>query len=173
MPPIRNAEPRDAEPLSTLMEQTFRDTFAAMNTPTNMLIHCRGSYSPSIQAREIRDPAIETLLSERDGHLVGFAQLRDAECPAASAAARPREIQRLYVATGWHGKGVAHELMNQIIHSATNRGADLIWLGVWENNPRAIAFYEKHGFAEAGSHVFLLGLDPQRDLLMTRRVGPA
>lgn len=173
MPLIRKAETRDAEPLSVLMEQTFRDTFAAMNTPTNMLIHCRQSYSPAIQRREIGDPGMETLLSEHDGQLVGFAQLRDAGCTAFTHAARPCEIQRLYVAAAWHGKGVAQALMREIIRSATLRGADLIWLGVWENNPRAIAFYEKHGFAHAGAHVFLVGQDPQRDLLMTRPIGPA
>ena len=173
MPLIRKAETRDAEPLSVLMEQTFRDTFAAMNTPANMLIHCHASYSPAIQAREIGDPGMETLLSEHDGQLVGFAQLRDAGCTASTHAARPCEIQRLYVAAAWHGKGVAQALMREIIRSATLRGADLIWLGVWENNPRAIAFYEKHGFAHAGAHVFVVGQDPQRDLLMTRPIGPA
>jgi len=173
MPQIRKAETRDAEALSVLMEQTFRDTFAAMNTPANMLIHCQASYSTAIQSREIRDPGVGTLVSEHDGQLVGFAQLRDAVCPASTQAARPFEIQRLYVAAAWHGKGVAQALMREIIHSATSRGADLVWLGVWENNPRAIAFYEKHGFAQAGSHVFLVGLDPQRDLLMTRLIDPA
>lgn len=173
MPQIRKAETRDAAPLSVLMEQTFRDTFAAMNTPRNMLIHCQASYSHAIQSREIRDPSVETLVSEHDGQLVGFAQLHGAACPASTQAARPFEIQRLYVARAWHGKGVAQELMREIIGSATSHGADLAWLGVWENNPRAIAFYEKHGFAQAGSHVFLVGLDPQRDLLMTRLIDPA
>ena len=170
---IRKADTRDAEPLSVLMEQTFRDTFAAMNTPANMRIHCRQSYSSAIQTREIRDPGMETLLSEHDGQLVGFAQLRGAACTASTQAARPFEIQRLYVAAAWHGKGVAQPLMREIIRSATSRGADLVWLGVWENNPRAIAFYEKHGFTQAGAHVFRVGQDPQRDLLMTRLIDPA
>ena len=155
------------------MEQTFRDTFGAMNTAANMRLHCQASYSPDMQSREIGDPALDTLLSEHDGQLVGFAQLRDAACPASTQAARPFEIQRLYVASTWHGKGVAQGLMREMIGMATKRGADLVWLGVWENNPRAIAFYDKHGFAQAGAHVFLLGLDPQRDLLMTRRIDPA
>ena len=170
---IRKAETRDAEALSVLMEQTFRDTFAAMNTPANMLIHCQASYNTAIQSREILDPGMETLLSEHDGQLVGFAQLGAAACPASTQAARPFEIQRLYVAMAWHGKGVAPALMREIIRSATRRGADLVWLGVWENNPRAIAFYEKHGFARAGAHVFRVGQDPQRDLLMTRLIDPA
>ncbi len=173
MPLIRKAEPRDAEALSALMERTFRDTFEAVNSPGNMLIHCQASYSHAMQSREIRDPTIDTLVSEHDGQLVGFAQLRGARCKASTEAARPFEIQRLYVTKAWHGKGVAQGLMHEIIGLATNCGADLIWLGVWENNPRAIAFYEKHGFMQAGAHVFLLGLDPQRDLLMTRVIDPA
>jgi len=43
-----------------------------------------------------------------------------------------------------------------------------VWLGVWEHNPRAIAFYRKWGFEAVGEHVFVVGTDPQRDLVMTR-----
>ena len=80
----------------------------------------------------------------------------------------PGEIQRLYVARDYHGRGVAHDLMKACLDEMTRHGSDVVWLGVWERNPRAIAFYRKFGFKEAGHHVFAPGNDPQRDVVMVR-----
>ena len=85
-------------------------------------------------------------------------------------AAKPVEIHRLYVDRRWHGSGVAQRLMAAALGVAERGGADHVWLGVWERNPRAIAFYKKCGFTEAGQQVFLLGRDVQRDLVMSAPV---
>jgi diamine N-acetyltransferase len=66
----------------------------------------------------------------------------------------------------WHGKGIAQDLMNAGIEEMRRHGSDVVWLGVWEHNPRAIAFYKKIGFIEVGDHVFPLGSDLQRDIVM-------
>jgi ribosomal protein S18 acetylase RimI-like enzyme len=166
------AEARDARPLAALAEQTFRATFEAMNTPENMTLHCEAHYSEALQGKEIRTPALDTLVAEHGGALVGFAQLRWGPSPASLGARQPAEIQRLYVAREWHGRGVAQELMAAAIGLAEARGADQVWLGVWERNPRALAFYRKCGFAEVGAQTFLLGTDPQRDIVMTRVLCP-
>jgi len=78
----------------------------------------------------------------------------------------PGEIQRLYVASDWHGKGIAQQLMAACVEEMRRRGSDVIWLGVWERNPKAISFYKKFGFVEAGAHIFALGRDSQRDIVM-------
>ena len=80
------------------------------------------------------------------------------------------EIQRLYVRREAQGTGLAHILMRACIDEIARRGSDLAWLGVWEKNPRAIAFYRKFGFTEAGDHVFPVGDDPQRDVIMVRPI---
>jgi ribosomal protein S18 acetylase RimI-like enzyme len=141
-----------------------------MNTAEHMEIHCRSSYSEDIQAAEIANPGVVTLLSEHEGRLVGFAQLRWGEAPGCIAAKRPGEIQRLYVIVDWHGKGIAQELMSACIEELQQQGSDALWLGVWESNPRAISFYEKFGFVAVGEHTFPLGGDPQRDIIMVRAV---
>jgi ribosomal protein S18 acetylase RimI-like enzyme len=74
------------------------------------------------------------------------------------------------VARDCHGKGVAHDLMNACMDEMRFHRSDVVWLGVWERNPRAIAFYKKFGFLEVGVHVFPLGSDPQRDIVMSRPV---
>lgn len=168
MPVLRKAIPSDARQLSLLAERTFRETFGAANTIQDMELHCRASYGDAIQAGEIAAADMLTLLSEDDGRLVGFAQLRWGRAPECVAAKAPGEIQRMYVDRDWHGKGVAQGLMQACLGEMQARSTDVVWLGVWERNPRAIAFYRKFGFAAVGDHVFLLGADPQRDIVMAR-----
>lgn len=165
---VRHATARDAQALAMLAEASFRATFGAMNTAAHMDVHCRASYGAAIQAAEIADPAIATLLAEADGQLAGYAQLREGATPACIEAMRPGEIQRFYVQVRWHGTGVAQALMGGALAALRARGCDVAWLGVWERNPRAIAFYRKSGFTVVGEHVFDLGGDPQRDLVLLR-----
>jgi GNAT superfamily N-acetyltransferase len=171
VPFIRKSELSDALRLAELAELTFRNTFEAANTPEDMRLHCATHYSEAIQAREISDPEMATLVCDHDGQLVGFAQLRWGRPPDCIKAGRPAEIQRLYVREAWHGKGVAQDLMSASIALAKTPHADQVWLGVWEHNPRAIAFYRRWGFSEVGDHIFAVGTDPQRDIIMTRVVG--
>lgn len=169
MPVIRTATPADAPALSELAERTFRDTFGADNSAGDMDRHCQNSYGTDRQAAEIADPQWLSLLVEAEhGVLIGYAQLRWSgadylpEQPAA-------EILRFYVVKGWHGQGIAANLMAACLKALHERGAPAVWLGVYEHNPRAIAFYRKFGFVEAGEHIFPVGDDPQRDILMVRR----
>ena len=141
-----------------------------MNTVEHMKLHCRSSYGERIQAAEISNPGMVTLLSEDEESLLGYAQLRWGEVPDCIAAKRPGEIQRLYVIESWHGKGIAQALMSACIEEVEQRGSDAVWLGVWERNPRAISFYKKFDFVAVGEHTFPLGGDPQRDLIMVRAI---
>jgi diamine N-acetyltransferase len=165
---IRKANRSDAALLSRFAESTFRESFAAANTPQNMDLHCRDSYCEELQAGEITSPNMVTLLAEHGQELVGFAQMHWSEAPSFIHGTSPGEIQRLYVASNWHGKGVAQALMAACLDEMNARRTDIVWLGVWERNPRAIAFYKKFGFIECGEHVFHVGHDPQRDIVMTR-----
>ena len=135
MPIIRTAEPGDAVALARIAELTFRDTFGGVNTADDMNIHCSSNYGEAIQAAEIADPKMLTLISEHEGHIAGFAQLRWKGAPSCVPAQFPIEIQRLYVTADWHGKGVAQHLMRACLDEALHRGSDAIWLGVWERNP--------------------------------------
>ena len=165
---VRRAAPVDAGPLAALAERTFREAFESVNTPENMAQHCRDCYGEGIQGREIADPARVTLLCESGGELAGYAQLRWGVPPACVAGTAPGEIQRLYVANAFHGRGVAQVMMDACLAELAARGSDVAWLGVWEHNPRALAFYRKYRFVAVGAQVFPVGDDPQRDLVMVR-----
>jgi ribosomal protein S18 acetylase RimI-like enzyme len=157
-----------AAALTQVMERTFRATFGESTAEEHMVEHCRISYREAIQRAEIADPDITTLLCTDGDSIAGFTQVRSGKHPTCVAASRPVEIHRIYVDAPWQGKGVAALLMQAALEDAARRGADSVWLGVWENNPRAIRFYEKFGFAEVGEHVFHVGSDAQRDLLVCR-----
>ena len=61
--------------------------------------------------------------------------------------------------------------MDAAIEAARSRGARSLWLGVWERNPRAVAFYRKYGFTRVGEHTFMLGADAQVDWVFVRPLG--
>ena len=123
-------------------------------------------------SRQLRSQ-IPALLAEDRGCLIGYAQVRWGEVPDCVTAERPGEIQRLYVAEEWHGKGIAQVLMVACIAEVQKHGSDAVWLGVWEHSPRSISFYMKFGFVEVGDHAFHLGAGPQRDVIMVRSPGYA
>ena len=170
MPTARRAEPTDAARLAALAERTFRAAFASSNTRENMDAHCASAYGETIQVSEITNPGIETFVCDDGTELVGYAQLRWGTAPPCVLASKPAEIQRIYVDQQWHGKGIAQALMSRVFAAAALGNADQVWLGVWENNPRALAFYRKFGFSKVGYHVFQLGSDPQHDWILCRDV---
>ena len=156
----------DAAVVSELARRTFHDTFAATNDPTDMALYLAGAYSIDIQTRELSDRDITTLLVEEGGTAIAYAMLRADHVPDCVTGPNPVELWRFYVAAGWHGRGVAAALMDRVRAAARERGAKTLWLGVWERNHRARAFYAKWGFVDAGEHIFLFGTDPQTDRVM-------
>ena len=170
---IRRGVAIDAADLAELAARTFRETFAADNRPEDMALHMAQAYGTSQQGSELADPSITTLLVDVDGHLVGYAQLRSGSTPECVTGASPLELWRFYIALPWHGRGVARALMDRVEVEACQRGARTLWLGVWEHNERAKAFYRKCGFADVGAHVFMVGKDAQTDRIWMRPVPTA
>lgn len=137
------------------------DTFAAQNKPEDLEAYVSATYDEAQQRREIEHPDIVTLLAEEGGEAVAFAQMRRAPAEAGDV-----ELARFYVDRRLHGSGVASLLMRAVEDAARELGGRSLWLGVWEHNARAIAFYRKCGFAQVGTKPFLLGSDLQTDLVM-------
>jgi ribosomal protein S18 acetylase RimI-like enzyme len=166
MPALRLALPGDAPSLAILAERTFRDAFGARNSPENMDLHCAKRFGPDIQMHEIGERGLVTTLADAAGSLAGFTQLRLAHPSPAVTARKPAELSRIYVAAEWQGRGVAKALMERALADAARAGCDRLWLGVWEHNPKAMAFYGKFGFEFVGTQSFMLGRERQRDLVM-------
>jgi ribosomal protein S18 acetylase RimI-like enzyme len=165
---IRIGIAADAALLAALARDTFFDTFASANDESDMALHIERSYGVAQQMAELTDPSITTLLVEEGGQAVAYAQVRTGHVPECVPGAAPIELWRFYVQRGWHGRGIAQALMARVVAEAADRGAKTLWLGVWEDNHRARAFYGKCGFTDVGEHVFLFGTDPQTDRVMAR-----
>jgi diamine N-acetyltransferase len=165
---IRRGTIGDAGLLSELGARTFSETFAADNTPEDLAAYLAASFNVAQQTAELEDPASTFLIAEVGGHAAGYAMLRDGEPEQGVAGPNPIELVRLYVSRDWLGRGLGEQLMRACLDEARQAGYETIWLGVWERNARAQAFYRKWNFRTVGEHMFQLGSDLQRDLLMER-----
>lgn len=163
--------PRDAARLAEFGARTFFESFAADNDPEDMRVHLESAWAPARQLAELESPDIDTLIVEGDaGQWLAFAQLRAGKVSQGVPTEGSIELWRFYVDRRWHGQGVAASLMAAAKQRARTRGATTMWLGVWERNERAKAFYAKHGFGKVGSQVFVVGTDPQSDHVMLCRL---
>jgi ribosomal protein S18 acetylase RimI-like enzyme len=167
---VRQGTAGDAIPLTRFAQRTFRDAFGADNRPENLELYLSRVYSEAQQTQELSDPRTVTLILEGDGELAGFAQLRSGIPPDCVMGPSPWELWRFYVDRPWQGSGAARTLMAAVEQAAAERGAATLWLGVWERNGRAQAFYRKCGFVDVGSQPFLLGDDRQTDRVMAREL---
>lgn len=170
---LRRGLPADASALAALGAQTFTATYGAYNTPEHLQQHLERTYGESLQRQELEDPATATLVALLDDRLIGFAQLVRSERPACLGEVNAVEILRFYLDTAVHGQGIARPLMDAAYAAAREGGATHVWLGVWERNPRAIAFYLKCGFAQVGMKHFYVGDDRQDDHVMLRALPQA
>jgi len=167
---LRSAHLDDAALLAALAEQTFRDSFADENAQEDMDAYVQSAFSPARIQIELANPANVFLLASAEDRLIGYAKLRVGTTDPSVRGASPVELHRLYVDQSAIGTGVGAALMEASLNAARAGGHQTLWLGVWEQNPRAIAFYERWGFTRVGNHVFRLGSDDQIDLVMERPV---
>jgi GNAT superfamily N-acetyltransferase len=169
---IRRARAGDARSLAALGAHLFEQSFGAANSPEDMRAYVSTAFDEGRQRSDLEDPSMRVWLAEaRGGEAIGYAQIRlGAALPAGVTmpSARPVELVRLYADRAWHGRGVGEALLGTCIDATTAWGADILWLGVWEKNPRAIAFYAKHDFRRVWQQPFLLGADRQTDWVMLR-----
>jgi diamine N-acetyltransferase len=170
---VRRAAATDADArlLSALAARLFADAFGAMNDPEDVRLFTATTYSPDLQLAELRDASRVAWIAESDGKAIGYAMARRGSHSPHVSARQPAELQRIYADGAWHGRGVGAALMDVCIAQSRAWACDVLWLGVWERNPRGIAFYEKWGFRRVGEQSFLVGTDSQRDHVMALNLG--
>jgi ribosomal protein S18 acetylase RimI-like enzyme len=165
---VQYAAPADAEKIAFLSRQTFYDTFAAFNTKEDMDKFMNESFSMEALINEVTLPLNIFLVAFMEEELVGYAKLTLSKNPPELGTAKSIEIGRLYAAQKTIGHGVGKALMQLCLQVAAEKGKEIIWLGVWEHNQRAIDFYTKFGYTKFGEHDFVLGNDVQTDWLMKK-----
>ena len=170
---IRRGVVADAPVLAEFAARTFADAFGADNRHEDLQAHLASTYGVIRQARELGDPALVTLLAYRGEILVAYAQVGYRSPPPCVTSERPIEVHRFYVDRPAHGSGVAQRLMAAARAVAGEYGGLHLWLGVWERNSRALAFYRRAGFVDVGSTDFYVGSDRQTDRVLVAEVLPA
>ncbi|MBW2201382.1 MAG: GNAT family N-acetyltransferase [Deltaproteobacteria bacterium] len=167
---IRQASHDEIETVAEIAARTFRDAFGPDNDPKDMEIYLASAFAPEQIATELADPDSRFLLAYVGAEVVGYAKLKAGEVPDCVRGPSPVELVRLYLDQRVLGKRYGAALIEACFKQARNSGYKTIWLGVWEYNERAQAFYRKWGFIEVGSHAFTVGNDVQTDLIMERQV---
>lgn len=169
---IRQATIDDAKLLTELSFTTFWDAFAhhPKNAPDDLAHYMQRAFSESQITTELGDEKNSFLVAEIDGKPAGYSKIIIDSIEPGITSTRPVELARLYSHQEYLGKGVGQGLMDACFEQAKSENRDVMWLGVWEYNPRAQKFYQKNGFRFVGEHIFQLGADPQTDLLMQKEL---
>jgi GNAT superfamily N-acetyltransferase len=170
---IRPALPTETRELALLGERLWRETYTGLIPESNLALHLAATFGPDQQAAELADSNCRTLVVEHGGALLGYALLRVGG-PAPSMESchfvKPLEVARFYLDRSLHGTGAAQALMNGVLAHAAAAGHDGVWLQVWEQNDRAIRFYAKAGFIDAGGATYRIGHQIDQDRLLVHAV---
>ena len=163
---IKRVNPDDINKLQQIGRQTFYETFSAGNSEENMTRYLDDSFSINKLTAELNDKDSEFYFAELDNNIIGYLKLNFGRSQTELKDNKALEIERIYVLKEFHGKKVGQLLYEKAISIAMQKNSDYVWLGVWEENPRAINFYKKNGFIEFDKHIFVLGSDIQTDIMM-------
>ena len=163
---LRIANVNDANRVATLARDTFIATFADDNTPEDMARYIEWAFTVEAIREQLADKLCTFIWAEQRGIPGGYAKLRRGEPTECVSGPRPVELERIYADPELIGNGVGKTLLHTCIKLAQGEGFETLWLGVWEHNDRAIAFYHRQGFIDVGSHPFVLGRDHQTDRIM-------
>jgi ribosomal protein S18 acetylase RimI-like enzyme len=163
---IKKVALSDIDQLQKIGRQTFYETFATGNTKENMTKYLDEGFSAEKLTTELNDHNSEFYFATLNDNVIGYLKLNFGQSQTELQDEKALEIERIYVLKDFHGKKVGQLLYDKAIEVAKEKKSDYVWLGVWEENPRAINFYKKNGFVEFDKHIFKLGNDEQIDIMM-------
>jgi ribosomal protein S18 acetylase RimI-like enzyme len=156
----------DLKQLQIIGRQTFLETFSEGNSEENMKMYLEQGFAEEKLLSELQDRNAEFYFATTDGNVTGYLKLNFGDSQTELKDKTALEIERIYVLKDFHGKSVGQMLYKKALEIAQMKKVSYVWLGVWEENPRAISFYKKNGFVEFDKHIFKLGDDEQTDIMM-------
>jgi len=156
----------DIDQLQKIGRQTFYETFSAFNSEENMNKYLEEGFSAEKLSSELNDKNAEFYFATHEEKIIGYLKLNFGASQTELKDDKALEIERIYVINQFHGKKAGQTLYNKAIEIARQKKVDYVWLGVWEENSRAMKFYKKNGFVEFDKHIFKLGNAEQTDIMM-------
>ncbi len=156
----------DLAVLQQIGRETFYESFSSVNTEENMTQYLAEAYSLEKLTDELNNPNSSFHFSVVNDKIIGYLKINFGDSQTELKQEQALEIERIYVLQEYHGKKIGQILFEKAMELALEKNADYVWLGVWEENPRAIRFYTKNGFVAFDKHIFKLGDDEQTDIMM-------
>lgn len=156
----------EIQELQRIGKLTFKETFSASNSEDDMNKYLNENFSLEKITTEFNDKNSLFYFAKEGGNILGYLKLNFGDSQTELKDHKGLEIERIYVLKEFHGKKVGQLLFEKALKIAEEKKVDYVWLGVWEENLRAINFYKKNGFEEFDKHIFKLGNDEQTDIMM-------
>jgi len=163
---IRKVTKADVSRLLEISSKTFHETFSVFNSEENMKLYMQDAFSTKKILAELDNKDSEFYFALLDDHLTGYLKINFGQAQTELQDGKAVEIERIYVLQEFQRKKIGQLLYKKALQAASERNVDYIWLGVWEQNTKAINFYAKNGFTPFDKHVFRLGSDTQTDIMM-------
>ncbi|MBO6495571.1 MAG: GNAT family N-acetyltransferase [Roseivirga sp.] len=167
---IKKVSTDELEELRKLSVETFSDTFTEQNNEIQMKAYLEKAFNTDQLRSELSNPESFFYFVKEEDKILGYLKLNTKTAQTDQVLDSSLEIERIYLAQEAQGKGIGKLLMDFSIAEAKRRNLLCLWLGVWEKNEKAIAFYKSYGFEVFADHPFKLGDESQKDLLMKRFV---
>lgn len=158
----------DLAALQELSRRTYSDTFGHMNKPSNLKAYIERAFDIDKLRSELLNINSAFYFLYAGEKLSGYLKLNEYKAQTDICDPQSLEIERIYIAKEFQGKGLGSFLIKNAIDIANIRKKAYLWLGVWERNHKAILFYKKHGFYVAGKHPFFMGEEEQTDFIMRK-----
>ncbi|HCE56119.1 MAG: GNAT family acetyltransferase [Lutibacter sp. BRH_c52] len=168
---IIKATHKDTELLLNIGRQTFFEKFTENNSEENMLKYAEEAYTFEKIASEVNNPNSQFYLANLNNQTVGYLKINLGDAQTELKDPQALELERIYVLNEFQGKKIGQMLFEKTLELAKKAAVNYVWLGVWEENKSAIKFYEKNGFKAFSKHIFMLGNDPQTDIMMKIELG--
>ncbi|MGE9751516.1 GNAT family N-acetyltransferase [Bacillus inaquosorum] len=165
---IKKCSREDAKILQEISIETFNDTFKDQNSPENMKAYLESAFNSNQLEKELSNMYSQFFLVYFHHEIAGYLKVNINDAQSEEMGDESLEIERIYVKSHFQKHGLGKYLLNKAIDIAIERKKKKIWLGVWEKNENAIAFYKKIGFVQTGAHSFYMGEEEQTDFIMVK-----
>ena len=158
--------PEDLEELKELSRRTFTEAFGADNNPEDLEAYLNSAFGEENLQRELMNPLSEFYFGKFQGKTVGYFKINLGDAQTEFKDEDGMELERIYVTKDFQNKKLGQKMLDAVIEIAVQRKMRYLWLGVWENNERAMKFYLRNNFEFSGTHPYMIGNDRQTDNIM-------
>ena len=158
----------DSSKLQEISYETFNETFKDQNSPENMIAYLERAFNLNQLEKELSIIASQFFFVYFNNEVAGYLKVNTKDAQSEEMGEESLEIERIYIKNKFQKHGLGKYLLNKALEIAMELNKTKIWLGVWEKNENAIAFYKKMGFVQTGAHSFYMGDEEQIDFIMTK-----